>query len=624
MDRSSFGLGPAFRWFGVFRDPTFRPRGRWILFSALIGVVSGVGAILFDLAFKAAQWVFLEKLAGFRPPGSGVEGALGMPAERPWLLLVALVAGGLVSGALVFGFAPEAEGHGTDAVIKAFHHLRGKIRRRVPFVKSVASAITIGSGGSAGREGPIAQVGAGFGSFLADVAKLGNNDRRTLMMAGAAGGIGSIFRAPLGASLFAAEVLYSEPEFEYTVLLPGLISAITGYCIYSTYAGWGFLFTVPPIAFHRPESLPVYVALGVACALVGAVYPKVFYGVRDRIFRRLTVPNWTKPAIGGLVVGLLALLVPEVLGMGYGHVQDAIDGKWGIRMLLVFVAAKILATSFTISSGGSGGVFAPSLVIGGMLGAAFGIAARELVPGMAPEPAACVMVGMGGFFAGVAKVPFASVIMVMEMTGSYGLLVPSLLVAAIAYLALPPRVSLYENQLPSRTDSPAHLGSFAIEVLRQSFLRDTWHAAGPSAVVSLRADQSVASVVQLVSQVKQNLFPVVDDAGVLVGELSVEVFRAALVGEKRSETARVADIMTEPLGPLFPGSTLADAARLLANRRVDSVLVVAGASDRHVIGIFTRRDLVVSYGRHLEAIQADGTQTVTLPEPVRPADVPPA
>ncbi len=595
-------LGPATRWFGVFRDPALRPRGRWILYSALVGVVSGVGAILFDLAFRAGQWAFLEKIAGFRPPGSGVEGGPGMPAERPWLLLVSLVIGGLLAGAIVFGLAPEAEGHGTDAVIKAFHHLRGKIRRRVPFVKSVASAITIGSGGSAGREGPIAQVGAGFGSYLADLAKLGDDERRTLMMAGAAGGIGSIFRAPLGAALFSAEVLYSEPEFEYTALLPGLISAITGYCIYSSYAGWGFLFKVPPIAFHRPESLPVYLVLGIACAFVGAVYPKVFYGVRDSIFRPMPVPRWTKPAIGALVVGVMALFLPQVLGMGYGYVQEAIDGKWAVEMLLLFVAAKIVATSFTISSGGSGGVFGPSLVIGGMLGAAFGHAAQQLVPGIAPEPAACVMVGMGGFFAGVAKVPFASVIMVMEMTGSYGLLVPSLLVAAIAYLALPPRISLYENQIPSRTDSPAHLGSFAMKVLRASRISETWTAAEPDGVVSVREDRSLASLVDLASQSKQNLFPVVDGDGGLVGELSVEVLRSVLVDAEHADTASVSDFMRAPVGPLTPQSTLADAAKLLADRRTDSVLVCA---DRRVVGIFTRRDLVVAYGRHLEKVHND-------------------
>lgn len=602
MSRTSFILGPASRWFGVFRDPALRPRARWILLSALVGVVSGVGAILFDLAFRAGQWLFLGQIAGFRAPGSGIEGGTGAPAEHPWLLVVSLVVGGLIAGAIVFGLAPEAEGHGTDAVIKAFHQLRGKIRRRVPLVKSVASAITIGSGGSAGREGPIAQVGAGFGSFLADAAKLGDEERRVLMMAGAAGGIGSIFRAPLGAALFSAEVLYSEPEFEYTVLLPGLISAITGYCIYSSYAGWGFLFSVPPIAFHRPESLPVYLALGIACALVGAAYPKVFYGVRDRVFRPLPIPAWTKPAVGALAVGVLALFMPQVMGMGYGYVQEAIDGKWAVEMLLLFVAAKIVATSFTISSGGSGGVFAPSLVIGGMLGAAFGHAAKDVVPGLAPEPAACVMVGMGGFFAGVAKVPFASVIMVMEMTGSYGLLVPSLLVAAIAYLALPPKVSLYENQLATRTDSPAHLGSFAMRILHKATISETWSAPAAGEVVSVRESQGLASLVDVAAQARQNLFPVVDDDGRLVGELSIEALRSALVDEDRANGVRVRQVMRDPVGPLVPRSTLADAARLLADRRVDSLVVVADDEHRRVSGIFTRRDLVVAYGRHLDQL----------------------
>jgi chloride channel protein, CIC family len=446
----------AKRPFGIFFDPGLGRRARWILLSALIGVVSGVGAILFDLAFRASQWIFLQKIGRFLPPASGLEGGPGFPPEHRWLLPVCLVAGALISGALVFGLAPEAEGHGTDAVIKAFHHLKGKIRRRVPLVKALASAITIGSGGSAGREGPIAQIGAGFGSALADTLHLKDDERRVMMLAGVAGGIGSIFRAPLGAALFAAEVLYSEPDFEYLALLPGLISAITGYCIYCSYAGWGRLFAVPPIQFHQPRQLPLYALLGILCGLVGVVYPKIFYGTRDRIFRPLPVPAWTKPAIGALLLGGIALYFPAALGMGYGYIQEAIQGDPGIRFLLILAAVKIVATSLTISSGGSGGVFGPSLVIGGALGAAYGRAAAQILPGMAPHPVACTMVGMVGFFAGVAKVPFASVIMVMEMTGTYGLLVPSLLVAAIAYLFMPVGIRLYENQLPSRSDSPVH------------------------------------------------------------------------------------------------------------------------------------------------------------------------
>jgi chloride channel protein, CIC family len=608
VERGSGGVGLArhldwaTRPFGLFFDPDLRRRGRWIVYAILIGTVSGVGAILFDLVFRIAQRLLIVGVGRFQPPSSGLEGGPGFGPEAPWRLVVSLVIGGALSGALVFGLAPEAEGHGTDAVLRAFHRLRGKIRRRVPAVKAIASAITIGSGGSAGREGPIAQIGAGFGSFLSDVAGLRNADRRVMMMAGAAGGIGSIFRAPLGAALFAAEVLYSEPEFEYQVLLPGLISAITGYCIYSLYAGWGYLFAVPPISFHQPNQLPLYALLGVACALVGMLYIRVFYGMRDHVFRPLRIPAWTKPALGALTLGGVAVFFPEALGMGYGYIQEAIQGQHPLSFLLVFAAVKILATSLTISSGGSGGVFGPSLVIGGALGAAFGQATAWFVPSLAPSPAACVMVGMGGFFAGVAKVPFASVIMVMEMTGSYGLLVPSLLVAAIAYLVLPPRTSLYENQVPARIDSPAHLGSFATDILRLARVQDGWEPEGPP-FRTVAEDAPLSSLVDLVSETRQDLLPVVDPSGTLAGELSVEDLRRALVAEAALQEIRARDLMQPAADALVPEDDLDTAARLLADRPARAVTVVGDRGTRRVIGVFTQRDLIVAYGRRLARLR---------------------
>jgi len=565
--------------------------------------VSGVGAIVFDILFRFSQSALIEGIGGFRPPGSGMEGGPGFGPEMPWLLPLSLVAGGLISGALVFGLCPEAEGHGTDAVIKSFHHLRGKIRRRVPLVKALSSAITIGSGGSGGREGPIAQIGAGFGSYLADALKLRYQDRRILMMAGVAGGIGSIFRAPLGAALFAAESLYSDPEFEYPVLLPGLISGITGFSIYSSYAGWGFLFDVPPISFHQPEQLLVYAMLGVLCALVGTVYPAVFYGVRDRIFKPLPIPAWTKPAVGGLMLGVIAIFFPQALGMGYGYIQEAIDGRHAIGFLLTFAAIKIVATSLTISSGGSGGVFGPSLVIGGALGAAFGQAALQFFPDIAPEPVACIMVGMGGFFAGVAKVPFASVIMVMEMTGSYGLLVPSLLVATITYLVTPTRAKLYENQVANRMESPAHLGSFAVDVLRMARVRDGWE---PTTVQTVSASASLAELIEIASETSQNLLPVVDESGALTGEISIEDIRRALLSEVHRELVRAHDLMRPVVGPLVPDDDLATAAQLLAGRQTDAVIVVRGREEPEVLGSFSRHDLIVAYGKRMERIREEG------------------
>jgi CIC family chloride channel protein len=586
--------------FGLFRDPQVGRRGRWILYSALIGTVAGIGAILFDLVFHAAQFLLLGKLGRFRPAGTGLEGGEGFGPENIWLLPVSLIVGGLISGALVHGLAPEAEGHGTDAVIRSFHHLRGKIRKRVPVIKAISSAITIGSGGSAGREGPIAQIGAGVGSYLGTLLKLTYHDRRILMMAGMAGGIGSIFRAPLGAAFFSAEVLYRKPEFEYEVLLPGLISAITGYSIYSTYAGWGFLFDVPDLDFHEPRHLLLYVALGVACAATGWLWPKVFYGVRDRVFKPMPVPAWSKPAIGAAMLGGIALLFPEALGMGYGTIQQAIEGSRTVQFLLIFAAVKVLATSLTISSGGSGGVFGPSLVIGGALGAAFGELANAYVPGLAPPTAACIMVGMGGFFAGVAKTPFAAVIMVMEMTGSYGLLVPSLLVAAIAYLCLPLAVSLYENQVGSRVDSPAHLGSFAVDVLKLVRVGD---AFGTRPTESLNERTTLDEMVERAAGSRQFVYPVVDDAGRLTGEVSLDEIRRALLTEAPGNLVIVRDLMRTDIEPLCPHDDLATAAARLTDNEHDAISVVESLDSRRVLGTLSRRELILTYGRQMERLR---------------------
>ncbi len=598
-----------------FRDLRLRRRGRWILLSALIGTVSGFGAILFDMMFRFSEHNLLCGIGRFQPPGAGMEGGPGFLPENPWLLPVSLVVGGLISGVLVFRFAPEAEGHGTDGVLHAFHHLKGKIRKRVPVVKALASAVTIGSGGSAGREGPIAQIGAGFGSFLASVLKLTNHDRRIMMMAGTAGGIGAIFRAPLGAAFFSAECLYSKPEFEYEVLLPGLISAITGYSIYSSYAGWGFLFDVPDIAFSHPSQLLLYAILGVVCALVGAIYPKIFYGFRDRIFKPLPIPAWLKPALGGLILGTIAMVFPQALGMGYGYIQEAINGTHTIGFLLAFAGIKIIATSLTISSGGSGGVFGPSLVIGGALGAAFGQAAVDLMPGIAPSPVACIMVGMCGFFAGVAKVPFASVIMVMELTGSYGLLVPSLLVATIAYLMLPLTVRLYENQVGSRSDSPAHLGSFAVDILNHIRVKDYW-TPEPDEVHIVRESDTLAELVDMASDTEQDLFPVTDRDGRLTGELTLDDIRRALLTDVPKELVVARDLQRPPIGPLQPDDDLAAAARMLANRRTGSVIVCDEPEGGRVLGVFGRRDLMVAYSREMDRLKTeDGAEIPSGDEP---------
>jgi len=436
----------------------YQAQQRLIVDTVLLGFAGALAAQLFTLLLRGSTWLFLERLAGYRPPGLPGEGGRAAEIVGPygmWLIPIATTIGGLIVGWLTTTWAPETEGHGTDTVVRAFHRAGGYLRARVAPIKILASAITIGSGGAAGREGPIALAGAGVGSWYAGLTKRSEPDRRLLMLAGTAAGLAAIFRSPVGTALFAIEVLYADIEFESGALLYTMLASIVAYAINGLFAGWQPLFHITtPLALPHPAANAWYVVLGIAAGILATLLPLVFYSSRDR-FRALPVPPLLKPAIGGLGLGLLALAVPQVLGGGYGWMQAAIDGRMGAGTLGVLAVAKPVALSLTVASGGSGGVFAPSLFAGGMLGG--------LLATLAHLPAApFVIVGMAALFAGAARVPIATLVMVTEMTGGYTLLVPAALAVMVSYLVqrlLAGRLryrSLYEAQTANRADSPAH------------------------------------------------------------------------------------------------------------------------------------------------------------------------
>jgi CIC family chloride channel protein len=431
---------------------------RLIVDALLLGVAGALAAQIFTLLLRAATWVFQTQLAGYNPPGLPNEGGVLREVIGPhglWLVPAVAALGGLIVGIVVQRLAPETEGHGTDTVVHVFHRADGVLRARVTPVKLLASALTIGSGGSAGREGPIALAAAGVGSWYAQMTGRTAAERRQLLLVGMAAGIAAIFRSPLGAALFAIEVLYMDMEFESAALLPAVLASVVAYALNGFFVGWQPLFRVPRF-LTLPHLLDNgwYVALGVGAGVVATGLPVVFYGVRD-VFRRFKIRPELKPALGGLLMGLLALIYPQVIGGGYGWMQEAIDGRLAEGTLLALVLAKPVAMSLTVSSGGSGGVFAPTLFVGAMLGG--------LLAGVAHLPAApFVIVGTAAVFAGAAHVPVAALLMVTEMTGGYTLLVPAALAVMVSFwvqrrLAARFRYqSLYEAQVTNRADSPAH------------------------------------------------------------------------------------------------------------------------------------------------------------------------
>jgi len=438
--------------------PQHRNERRLILDTLLLGIVGALSAQLFILMLRWSEKFFLNWLAGYQAPGLPGEGGplqQVIGAHGLWLIPVATTLGGLLSGLLVYGFAPEAEGHGTDAAVKSFHRAAGFLRARVPLLKMVASAITIGSGGAGGREGPTALISAGIGSVYATATHRTDEERRLLVLIGMASGLSAVFRSPIGTAFFAIEVLYGGMEFESGALFYTMMGSVVAYAFNGLFVGWQPLFRVPA-TLAPPGFLDyfAYAGLGLAAGIVATLVPVVFYRARDA-FHALPIPPHFKPALGGLGLGLLALALPQVLGGGYGWMQEAIDGRLAVGLMLLLIFGRLAAFALTISSGGSGGVFAPTLYVGAMLGG--GLAAVLHQPA-----AAFVVVGMAALFGAAARVPIATLLMVTEMTGGYHLLVPAALAVMLSYF-IQSRLSahlryhsLYEAQVPMRSDSPAH------------------------------------------------------------------------------------------------------------------------------------------------------------------------
>ncbi len=431
---------------------------RMLLDSIFLGIIGGLSAQLFIWLLNLFNELFMVKLAGYIPPGLPEEGGVltqSIGAHGLWLIPVATTIGGLISGILVYSLVPEAEGDGTDTAVRSYHHAGGYFRARLAPLKMLASAITIGSGGSAGREGPTSLISAGVGSVYGSLTKRSDEERRTLLLIGMASGLSAIFRSPIGTAFFAVEVLYSGMEFDAWVLLYTMLGSIVAYTVNGLFVGWQPLFNVPA-NIASPDFLGYlwYAALGVVAGPVGALLPEVLYRVRD-MFHSIPISPYVKPAIGGLGVGLMALALPQILGGGYGWIQEAIDGKLALSLMAILIFAKIISLALTISSGGSGGVFTPGLFVGAMLGGTLAKIFHQ------PD-AAFVIVGMAAVFAGAARVPIATLLLVTEMTGGYQLLVPAALAIMVAYVvqrqvSVRLRYStLYEGQVEGRSDSPAH------------------------------------------------------------------------------------------------------------------------------------------------------------------------
>ncbi|MCL4333276.1 MAG: chloride channel protein [Candidatus Thermoplasmatota archaeon] len=564
---------------------------KWVIVGILIGIVAGLGAAAFYYLIQFASDNFLGRITGIYPPNPA--GELPSPISSSphyFLIPLSLALGGLIVGLLIFFFAPEAEGHGTDAAIDAFHNRNGVIRKRVPLVKMIASAITIGSGGSGGREGPTAQISAGFGSYVATVFGMSNRDRRIAVAAGIGAGIGAIFRSPFAGAILSAEILYSGGDMEVEALTPAFIASPVGYVIFASFTNFSPIFSLSSqYTFNHPLNLLLYAILGIICGLMGKFYSSFFYWVKG-LFSRLKVKKFLKPMIGGAVAGVVAMFFPQTLGMSYGYLQFLMDGNLKsaepvfflvpIVLALVMIAfAKIVATSFTISSGGSAGVFAPSLVIGGFLGAATWAGINMISPSLVLSPAPFVLVGMMALYAGVGRTPIAVILMVSEMTGSLEVMVPAMIAVVISYYIVGYKSSIYRSQVRNRSDSPAHRGEYNIPVLTYLTAKD----AISGRPLTIDPSTSVADALKIMEDDRITGVPVTEN-GRLVGIVTKsDLIQVRLIHQ---DMESVSHVMTKNVVYGYPDDSLLEIMRKLSVNNISHIPIV-DKENLNVIGMVT-------------------------------------
>jgi len=634
------GASHPLRWFPEFLEfgkRRFRTQGRVLGACIAVGIVAGFGGVLFSLVGQVITQYTLEGVAGYHAAGPAGEVRFHWLPEvhvsfSPWLLLLIPPIGGLLSGFLVFRYAPEAEGHGTDAAIAAYHQGRGYIRPRVPMIKLISSALSIGTGGSGGREGPIAQIGAGFGSLLGSFLRFKPAERRILLAAGMGAGIAAIFRAPLAGTLFAAEILYFSPEFESEVILPTGLASVVSYCTFGAITfglggvtdPWRPLFNTPTnLTFVSAWELIPYLLLAVWVALLSMIYVRTFYGI-THLFHVLRMPRMLKPALGAFLTGVVALVlffafdqshkVLAVLAYGYGALQEGLSNETSLAagILLAIALGKIVTTSLTIGSGGSGGVFGPSMVIGGCGGGALGVVLHDIWPALAPHPGTFVILGMAGFFAAAGKTPFSTLIIVSEMTGDYRLLLPALWVCTISFL-LSDEQPLYRSQLESKSQSPAHHGSFVRAVLAGQTVASLMET--DAEIPSLHPSDTMTVILERFDASTYPALPVVDAEQRLQGVIALEEIHLALQAANAGALLIAADLMRPLDRALRLDDRLDHAMELFVRYDLLVLPVTEDSGGRKLIGLVRRHDVAKIYlnklhGEREEAKGADSMRSI--------------
>lgn len=570
-----------------------------VALALLVGAGAGAGAVAFRYLILGFTYAFV----GHRDYSASGHASYGFAHGIGfWFIVFVPVVGGLLYGPLIYFFAREARGHGVPEVMFAVSERGGRIRPRVALVKSFASALCIGSGGSVGREGPIVQIGSALGSTLGQLTRVPESRLRVLVACGAAGGISATFNAPIAGVFFGLELILRDFEAESfgVVVLASFAANIIGRAAF----GSSPFLALPGFELHSPVEYLLYAGLGVLAALVGVAFIRVLYGMEDRADRIWRGPEWLRPAAGGILLGLLLLALPQLYGVGYPPLERAIRGDYALWLLLALLVGKVIATSLTISIGGSGGVFAPSLFIGAMLGSAYGAGVHLLLPGMTGPAGAYGLVGMGAVFAGAARAPITAVIIIFELTGDYRIILPLMfaIVLATGISAHLSRDTIYTLKLRRR----------GIEIMRGrgANLMQVLHVADAMQSVppALPPQTPLNEVIARLGAAPADGLPVVDAEGIYRGTITSRQVEEAM---RENALDATAEDIAQDIPTLRAGQTLEEALGALL--RAGSGLPVAGDEGQPPVGWLTHVDVLRAYNSRLQRGVAQSEQQAPAP-----------
>lgn len=554
-----------------------------IILASVVGVGGAFGAIIFRELISFFHLLFLDY-------GKSVLSGV----TDYWIVLIPLIPalGGLLVGPLTYRWAKETRGHGVPEVMESVALKGGVIRPKVAVVKSLASSICIGSGGSAGREGPIVQIGSALGSTLGQFFKMSGGRMKILVGCGAAAGISATFNAPIAGVLFALEVILG--DFAIQTFSPVIISSFVASVISRAFLGNFPAFLVPAYDLVSVWEIPLYMVLGLLAGAVSVLFIRFLYKSED-LFETLKIKGYLKPALGGLLLGTIAIFYPQVFGVGYEGINAALHENmfWGVMLLLIFF--KIVATSLTLGSGGSGGIFAPSLFIGAMLGGFFGNVVHTLFPQVAATPGAYALVGMSAMVAGTTHATLTAMLIIFEMTGDYRIILPLMLASVLSTLLAHrlKRESIYTLKLVRKGISLR--GGRDVSILTSTFVREvmsrSWEAISQS--------MPMGQLLRLVEESRFSFYPVVNSTGGLEGILSLQDVKRLITKRGLEDLVIVKDVMPGYVQTLTEDETLASALQKFGLQDVEALPVVDKENPRKLVGVLKRSDIVTFYNKKL-------------------------